>query len=234
MWETIGNWLTKRFSSPLPVLFFVLGSLLIIVEAIEVKLPDGTQVLRANEFDNFVLGLGILLLVVAALFQVFDKNSKLEKKARELEILEAKKYATLRELLHAYISQPGGLDFGACVYRENIYHDISSDQFAKRLVHFRVQRNLEKQTQYYLEFGKEINALVDPINKRMDDLQQGQLFRVILDVEMGGFFYHQISEGCYVIGATVNQDAMDDNSADLEMRSLVRAVEHHIAKLENQ
>ena len=234
MWETIGNWLTKRFSSPLPVLFFVLGSLLIIVEAIEVKLPDGTQVLRANEFDNFVLGLGILLLVVAALFQVFDKNSKLEKKARELEILEAKKYATLRELLHAYISQPGGLDFGACVYRENIYHDISSDQFAKRLVHFRVQRNLEKQTQYYLEFGKEINALVDPINKRMDDLQQGQLFRVILDVEKGGFFYHQISEGCYVIGATVNQDAMDDNSADLEMRSLVRAVEHHIAKLENQ
>ena len=234
MWEALANWLTKRFSSPLPVLFFLLGSILIIVEAIEVKLPDGTQVLRANEFDKLVLGLGVLLLIVAAMFQIFDKNSKLEKKARELEILEVKKYSTLRELLHAYVSQPGGLDFGACLYRENIYHDISSEQFAKRLVHFRVQRNLEKQTQFYLEFGKEINALVDPINKRMDDLQQGQLFRVILDVEKGGFFYHQISESCYVIGATVNQEAMNDNSADLEMRSLVRAVEHHIAKLENQ
>ena len=120
MWETIGNWLTKRFSSPLPVLFFVLGSLLIVVEAIEVKLPDGTQVVRANEFDNFVLGLGITLLVVAALFQVFDKNSKLERKARELDILEAKKYSTLRELLHAYISQPGGLDFGACIYQDRV------------------------------------------------------------------------------------------------------------------
>jgi hypothetical protein len=234
MWETIGNWLTRRFSSPLPVLFFFLGTVLIIIEAIEVKLPDGTQVLRANEFGRIILALGVVSLIIAALFQVFDKNSKLERKARELDILEAKTYSTLRELLHSYVSQPGGLDFGACIYRENIYHDISSDQFAKRLVHFRVQRNLEIQTQYYLEFGKEINALVDPINKRMDDLQQGQLFRVILDVEKGGFFYHQINDGCYVIGATVNQDAMDDNSADLEMRSLVRAVEHHIAKLENQ
>jgi len=234
MWETLGNWLTKRFSSPLPVLFFVLGSLLIIIESIEVKLPDGTQVLRANEFGKVILTLGVLSLIVAAMFQIFDKNSKIERKKRELEIIEAKTYSTLRELLHAYVSQPGGLDFGACVYREIIYHDISSDQFAKRLVHFRVQRNLEKQTEHYLEFGREINALVDPINHRMYDLQQGHLFRVVFDVEKGGFFYHQISEGCYVIGATVNQEAMDDNSADLEMRSLVRAVEHHIAKLENQ
>ena len=134
MWEVIGNWLTRRFSSPLPVLFFLLGSILIIVEAIEVKLPDGTQILRANEFGKFILILGVVSLLVAALFQVFDKNSYLERKARVLDILEAKKYATLRELLHAYVSQPGGLDFGACVYRENIYHDISADQFAKRLI----------------------------------------------------------------------------------------------------
>ena len=234
MWEVIGNWLTRRFSSPLPVLFFLLGSILIIVEAIEVKLPDGTQVLRANEFGKFILVLGVVSLLVAALFQVFDKNGYLERKARELDILEAKKYATLRELLHAYVSQPGGLDFGACVYRENIYHDISADQFAKRLIRFRVQRNLDLQTQYYLTFGKEINALVDPINQRMTDLQQGTLFRVTLDVEKGGFFYHQISDNCYVIGATVNQEAMDNNSADLEMRSLVRAVERQIATLENQ
>jgi len=234
MWEVIGNWLTRRFSSPLPVLFFLLGSILIIVEAIEVKLPDGTQVLRANEFGKFILILGVVSLLVAALFQVFDKNSYLERKARELDILEAKKYATLRELLHAYVSQPGGLDFGACVYRENIYHDISADQFAKRLIRFRVQRNLDLQTQYYLTFGKEINALVDPINQRMTDLQQGTLFRVTLDVEKGGFFYHQISDNCYVIGAPVNQEAMDNNSADLEMRSLVRSVERQVATLENQ
>jgi len=234
MWEVIGNWLTKRFSSPLPVLFFLLGTVLIIVEAIEVRLPDGTQVLRANEFGKFILILGVVSLVIAALFQVFDKNSYLERKARELDILEAKKYGTLRELLHTYVSQPGGLDFGACVYRDNIYHDISSDQFAKRLVQYRVQRNLDNQTKYYLDFGKEINALIDPINQRMIDLQQGSLFRVTLDVEKGGFFYHEISDNCYVIGATVNQEAMDNNSADLEMRSLVRAVEKQIATLENQ
>ena len=234
MWEVIVNWLTKRFSSPLPVLFFLLGAILIIIEAIEVKLPDGTQVIRANEFGNIVLGLGVLSLIVASLFQVFDKNSFLERKARELDLLEVRKYATLRDLLHAYVSQPGGLDFGACVYKDKIYHDIAADQFAKRLVQFRVQRNLDMQTQYYLDFGKEINALIDPINKRMNDLQQGTLFRVILDVEKGGFFYHEISDNCYVIGATVNQAAMDNNSADLEMRSLVRAVEHQIAMLENQ
>ena len=75
---------------------------------------------------------------------------------------------------------------------------------------------------------------MDPINQRMTDLQQGTLFRVTLDVEKGGFFYHQISDNCYVIGATVNQEAMDNNSADLEIRSLVRAVERQVATLENQ
>ena len=234
MWETIGNWLTKRFSSPLPVLFFFLGAVLIVIEAIEVKLPDGTHILRANEFGTIILGLGITALIIAALFQIFDKNSLLERKARELDILEGQKYQTLRELLHAYVSQPGGLDFSACIYRDKVYHDISTEQFAKRLVHFHVQHNLEKQTQYYLEFGRELNSLIEPINTRMTYLQQGSLFRVILDVEKGGVFYHQISDTCYVIGATVNQEAMDNNSADLEMRSLVRAVELHIARLENQ
>ena len=44
MWEALGNWLTKRFSSPLPILFFVLGAVLIIIEAVEVELPNGTFV----------------------------------------------------------------------------------------------------------------------------------------------------------------------------------------------
>lgn len=48
MWETLGAWLTKRFSSPIPVLFFFLGAALIIFEAVEVRFPDGTHVLRVD------------------------------------------------------------------------------------------------------------------------------------------------------------------------------------------
>lgn len=234
MWDAISNWLSKRFASPLPLLFFVLGFALIIVEAIEIKLPNGTHILRANQFSLFILGLGVVSLIVAILLQVFDKNGPLERRSRELEEMEIKEYTTMRDLLHKYVGGPGGLDFGACIYNGKVYYDICGEQFAKRLIQFRVKRNLDKQVQDYLAFGKEINRLIDPISKRMVDLEQGVLFRVILDVEKGGFFYHHITDTCYVISATIDQAAMDNNLADLEMRSLVRAVENHIATLENQ
>lgn len=234
MWETITNWLTRRFSSPLPILFFFLGTLLILIEAIEIKFPDGTHVLRANEFSTWILGLGIALILAAALFQIFDKNSASAAYGRELGALEAKQYATLRELLHEYVALPGGLDFAACIYNGESHHDINSEQFAKRLVHFRIQHNLVKQTQYYLDLGKEMHSLVGQVNRRMENIHQGLLFRVVYDVEKGGIFYHQVSDNCYVVCATIDQSAMDDNSCDRQMRSMVRAVERHIATLENQ
>lgn len=234
MWEALGNWLTKRFSSPLPILFFILGAILIIIEAVEVQLPNGTFVRHDPQIGVWILVLGVALVIVAALFQLFDKNDPSARKLRELGDIEAKRYATLRELLNTYVILPGGLDFAAVVYNGTLYHDISAEQFAKRLLHFRVQRNLEKQTQQYFSLGNEIHELVDAMNTRLADLQQGTLFRVVFDLEKGGIFYHHISDNCYVVGATVNQAAMDDNSCDLEMRSLVRSVENHIITLENQ
>jgi len=234
MWDALGNWLTKRFSSPIPVLFFVLGAVLIIIEAVEVQLPDGTQVMHDSQIGVWVLVLGVVLVIVAALFQIFDKSNPSARKLRELVDIEARRYATLRELLNAYVILPGGLDFAAVVYNGTLYHDISAEQFAKRLLHFRVQRNLEKQTQQYFALGKEIHEMVDVMNNHLADLQQGTLFRVVFDLEKGGVFYHHISDNCYVVGATINQAAMDDNSCDLEMRSLVRSVESHIITLENQ
>jgi hypothetical protein len=234
MWEALGNWLTKRFSSPLPILFFILGAILIIVEAVEVQLPNGTFVRHDPQIGVWILVLGVALVIVAALFQLFDKNDPSARKLRELGDIEAQKYSTLRELLNAYVILPGGLDFAAVVYNGTLYHDISAEQFAKRLLHFRVQRNLEKQTQQYFSLGNEIHEMVDVINDHLADLQQGTLFRVVFDLEKGGVFYHHISDNCYVVGATVNQAAMDDNSCDLEMRSLVRSVENHIITLENQ
>ena len=234
MWEALGNWLTKRFSSPIPILFFVLGAVLIILEAVEVELPNGTLVRHDNQIGVWVFGLGIMLVIVAALFQIFDKSGPSARKLRELSDIEARRFATLRELLNTYVILPGGLDFAAVIYNGTLYHDISAEQFAKRLLHFRVQRNLEKQTQQYFGLGKEIHEMVDVMNNHLADLQQGTLFRVVFDLEKGGVFYHHISDNCYVVGATINQAAMDDNSCDLEMRSLVRSVENHIITLENQ
>lgn len=234
MWETISTWLTKRFSSPIPVLFFILGAALVIVEAVEIRLPDGTHVLRVNEFSAFVLGLGILLLVVSALFQIFDRPTPLEKKSLETDALETRKYTTLREILTTYVNLPGGLDFAACVYKDANYHAFSDEQLSRRLLHYRVHRSLEEQTQYYLDLTKEVHALVQASDERMKALDQGVLFRVVYDVEKGGVFYTQISERCYVVSATIDQDSMDNNVADQEMRSLVRTIEKHIARLENQ
>ena len=111
MWEALGNWLTKRFSSPIPILFFVLGAVLIILEAVEVELPNGTLVRHDNQIGVWVFGLGIMLVIVAALFQIFDKSGPSARKLRELSDIEARRFATLRELLNTYVILPGGLDF---------------------------------------------------------------------------------------------------------------------------
>ena len=169
MWEALGNWLTKRFSSPLPILFFILGAILIIVEAVEIQLPNGTFVRHDSQIGVLILALGIVLVIVAALFQIFDNANPFARKLRELGEIETRKYSTLRELLNAYVILPGGLDFAAVVYNGTLYHDIAAEQFAKRLLHFRVQRNLEKQTQQYFALGKEIHELVGRERRRYDN-----------------------------------------------------------------
>ena len=66
MWEALGNWLTKRFSSPIPILFFILGAVLIIIEAVEVQLPNGTFVRHDSQIGVWVLILGVALGLFAA------------------------------------------------------------------------------------------------------------------------------------------------------------------------
>ncbi|MDX9990402.1 MAG: hypothetical protein RBS68_00005 [Anaerolineales bacterium] len=234
MWETIGNWVTKRFSSPIPVLFFLLGAALIVVEAVEIRLPDGTNLLRVNQFGVFMLGLGIALITASALFQIFDRPSPQEQKSRETDLLEIRKYATIREILQAYVNLSGGLDFAACLYKDILYQTTSDEQLSRRLLHYRVRRGAEEQSHYFESLTREVHQLAQIAGERMKTLDQGLLFRTVYDVEKGGMFYTLISDRCYVVSATLDQNSMDDNTADLEMRSLVKTVEQHIARLENQ
>ena len=233
MWETIGSWLNQR-SSPIAVLFFILGAILIVIEAVEIRLPDGTQVLRVSELSVFILILGIILVIISGAFQIFDRPTAQEQKSVEAEALEARKYNTIREILHAYVELKGGLDFAACVYKDNLYYDISNEQFSHRLLHYRISRNQDEQTNYLLSLSKEVHTLAEAADARLRELEQGVLFRVLYDVEKGGLLYTRISNNCYVVGVTLNQDSMDDNTTDVEMRSLVKTIEKHVARLENQ
>jgi len=234
MWENLGKWLMKRFSSPLPVLFFLLGAALIIVEAVEIRLPDGTHMLRVNEFSVFVLALGIVLILAAALLQFFDRRTPQDKKSWQTDMLETRSYASLGEILQAYVDLPGGLDFAFCAYNSETYHVVGNEQLSRRLIHSRVHRNIEEQTKYYLDLAREVHSLAQSTYAAMKTLDQGNLFRLVYDMEKGGLFYTQVSDHCYVAGATVDQASMGDNTADLEMRSLVKTVEQHIAHLESQ
>ena len=234
MWEAIGNWMTKRFSSPIPILFFVLGAALIVVEAVEIRLPDGTNFLRVNQFGVFILGLGVALIIASALFQIFDRDTPQEKKNRETDLLEVLKYTTIREVLQAYVDLPGGLDFAACMYKDALYQTTSDEQLSRRLLHYRVRHGAEEQAHYFQDLTREVHQLAQSAGERLKTLDQGTLFRTVYDVEKGGMFYTLISDRCYVVSATLDQSSMDNNTADLEMRSLVKTVENHIARLENQ
>ena len=174
------------------------------------------------------------MIFVATLFQIFDRSSPQEKKELETDALETKKYTTIREILQSYVDLKGGLDFAACKYNDTIYHATSKEQVSHRLLHYRVHRDLAEQTEFYLSLTKEVHDLVKDADSRLAKLDQGLLFRVVYDVEKGGLFYTQISEHCYVVSVTIEQSSMDDNTADLEMRSMVKTIEHYIARIENQ
>jgi hypothetical protein len=136
----------------------------------------------------------------------------------------------LKKILREYVLRKGGLDFVACVYRGNVHHEVFEEQMRRRLSHLATRRSVQDQVERYLRLANDINVFVDSVNERLVELKQGDLFRVVLDVTQGGFFYYFIAEGSYVVGATTDQTAMDDNSADLEMRSMVSAIQDLLSK----
>jgi hypothetical protein len=136
----------------------------------------------------------------------------------------------IRRIMRDHVMRKGGLDFATCIYRGKVHHEVFEEQLRRQLSHLATRRSVKEQVERYLRIADDIHIFVDSVNERLSELKQGDLFRVVLDVTQGGVMYYYLGEDSYIVGATTDQSAMDDNTADLEMRSMVAEIQDLLSK----
>lgn len=87
------------------------------------------------------------------------------------------------------------------------------------------EKLLAKSESEYKQLGTELYKLIPELDKKFEHFEQGNLIRVIFDVEHGGFFYRRISQTYYLLGAVVIQGLM--SNADREMELLLDDVKRY-------
>jgi hypothetical protein len=87
-----------------------------------------------------------------------------------------------------------------------------------------ITRNYKQQNERYKNIAKKLHDIIDLVNHEFEELGQGILIRTIFDVKKGGVFYYHISDDEYIFGATVDQDNMNNNSADNLLRNITKKI----------
>ncbi len=54
---------------------------------------------------------------------------------------------------------------------------------------------------------------------------QGENVRIVLDIDMGGFFYHRVSSHSMLFGVTLEQMLINSGQCDREMRQIVSEIQ---------
>lgn len=97
------------------------------------------------------------------------------------------------------------------------------------------ERTVDDQLQFWRETALVIHQRMPELDSLIEHAHHGRNRRLIFDAEYGGFFFKylrtpdprsKVDTGLYLFGATVNQTAMDNQTAAGQFRLLVEALEH--------
>jgi hypothetical protein len=87
----------------------------------------------------------------------------------------------------------------------------------------------ETRRRRYEAYGRLSHGMVARLDDTFDEVQQGDLIRVVLDVEQGAFYYVHIDKFSYLFGVTLDQDKV--NIVDDKLRDLAVAIAQLTGKL---
>jgi len=139
--------------------------------------------------------------------------------------LENENYQHRDAMLFAYV-QESPLDYLAYFTGGVIKGQAYCPDLAEKLSRHNIERDTIGQIDLYRQVGVDLFETVNKLNDSFKELRQGLLVRLILDVKKGGIFYFHIDDDSqsYLIGATIDQQNMDNLYAEKLMRSVEKKI----------
>jgi hypothetical protein len=84
---------------------------------------------------------------------------------------------------------------------------------------------LEEQVLLWDELLSKVHRVTLGLDDELVKTGQGQNVRIVLDVDMGGFFYNRINSHAILFGATLDQAQVNNGSCDIEMQQMVSEIQ---------
>jgi len=203
-------------------LFLVVGILAMSLTGIDV---DGNKIsfhsnkeilLTMRIGATFAFFMSFIILIIA----IREYTSVKRSTNRAVRRFKNKKFDSKDVMIDAYVHGTS-LDYLA-YYKNGLQIERYNPNLNQVLRKHKVNNTVKEQLANYRLVGEDLFITIDNLNNKIKDLKQKVLIRVILDVKKGGIFYYHIDDetSSYLIGATINQDNMDDYSADHIMRDV--------------
>lgn len=176
------------------------------------------ELIKSVLWSSAVLGfVGALIILIIASFEYTGKRKKF---ARGSLALIKRIFNSQEEVVDAFVRDTS-LDYLA-YYKNGLVIERYNPRIGQELLAQGINNSVNDQIAEYSRIGRDLFNTIDHINEDFKDLKQNVLVRVVLDVKKGGIFYYHIDDdtSSYLVGATINQDNMEDGSADQIMKNV--------------
>jgi hypothetical protein len=194
----------------------------------EITTPWATLTINSEIVMIFQILSGILLILscvgIFLILQRIISKTNIHHKKKFKKFVDDKEFTNINEILY-YCVDNTPLDYLAYYNKtKDDYLHETNPKIVERMVDQGITRNYKQQNERYKNIAKKLHDIIDLVNHEFEELGQGILIRTIFDVKKGGVFYYHISDDEYIFGATVDQDNMNNNSADNLLRNITKKI----------
>jgi len=102
---------------------------------------------------------------------------------------------------------------GKCRFYTDVLDDTS-----RQMQDMRGDISAEARRRRYEAYGRLAHGMVGRLDSAFAEVEQGNLIRVVLDVEQGAFYYMRVDQRRFIFGVTMNQNAV--NIVDDKLRTI--------------
>jgi hypothetical protein len=106
-------------------------------------------------------------------------------------------------------------------------HVLNNPVLADKIGNISVERRRKR----YEAYGRLAHSMVARLDGTFEEVRQGELVRMVLDVRQGAFYHCRVDPYSYFFGVTLDQARVDD--ADLKVRRVAAAAERASGQIPN-